>query len=58
MEGVAIAKKKGKYRGRKPMLTDEKILALKDMVAKGEKKTDVARHFKMSRETLYRYLST
>ncbi len=55
--GVAIAKSKGKFKGRKPMLSEEKQLELKAMVAQGEKKTNVARHFNISRETLYRYLN-
>lgn len=57
MEGIAIAKKKGKFRGRKLMLNEEQIQELKDRVARGEKKTDIALFFNMSRETLYRYLS-
>lgn len=56
MEGVAIAKKNGKFKGRTPMLSSEQIVELKEMVLRGEKKTAVAQHFNMSRETLYRYL--
>ena len=58
MEGIVIAKKNGKFKGRKPLLSAEKIAELKEKIAKGEKKTDVARYFKMSRETLYRYLNS
>lgn len=58
MEGVAIAKNNGKFKGRKPMLSAEQIVALKEMILRGENKTEVARHFKMSRETLYRYLKS
>jgi DNA invertase Pin-like site-specific DNA recombinase len=57
MEGIAIAKKKGKFKGRKPMLSDEQIQDLKNRVDRGEKKTDIALAFDMSRETLYRYLN-
>lgn len=56
MEGIVLAKKKGKFKGRQPMLTHEQIVELKTMAAKGEKKTNIALYFKMSRETLYRYL--
>ena len=57
MEGVALAKKKGKFKGRKPMLNAEQLSELKEMIKMGEKKTVVAQHFKMSRETVYRYLN-
>lgn len=56
LEGIAIAKKKGAYKGRKPSLSDEQISKLKEKVANGEKKTSVAKEFGISRETLYQYL--
>jgi len=56
MEGIALAKKKGKYKGRKPALTAEKIADLKERVASGEQKAGLAREFGISRETLYQYL--
>ncbi|MBK1621365.1 transposase [Lamprobacter modestohalophilus] len=55
-EGIAIARKKGKYKGRKPVLTAEKVQDLKERVAAGEKKAVIAREFGISRETLYQYL--
>jgi DNA invertase Pin-like site-specific DNA recombinase len=55
-EGIAIARKKGKYKGRKPALTAEKVQDLKERVAAGEKKAVIAREFGISRETLYQYL--
>jgi DNA invertase Pin-like site-specific DNA recombinase len=54
-EGIAIAKKAGVYRGRKPSLTFERIAELRSRVAAGEKKTALAREFGISRETLYQY---
>jgi DNA invertase Pin-like site-specific DNA recombinase len=36
-EGIALAKKAGVYRGRKPSLTPEKITELRKRVASGEK---------------------
>jgi len=57
-EGIAIARKNGKYKGRKPALTAEKIQDLKERVAAGEKKAVIAREFGISRETLYQYLKT
>ncbi len=55
-EGIALAKQRGVYRGRKRALSDADIAALKSRVAAGEKKAQVARDFGISRETLYQYL--
>lgn len=55
-EGIALAKKKGVYRGRKPSLTGEQASDLRRRVAAGEKKAGLAREFGVSRETLYGYL--
>lgn len=55
-EGIAIAKKAGVYRGRKPSLTPERAEELRKRVAAGEKKAALAREFSISRETLYGYL--
>jgi len=55
-EGIALAKKKGVYRGRKPSLTAEQAEALRKRVAAGERKAGLAREFGISRETLYTYL--
>ena len=55
-EGIAVAKKAGVYRGRKPSLTAEQAEALRKGVAAGEKKAGLAREFGISRETLYAYL--
>jgi DNA invertase Pin-like site-specific DNA recombinase len=54
-EGIAIAKKAGVYKGRKPSLTPARIQELKTRVAAGEKKAALAREFGISRETLYQY---
>ncbi len=55
-EGIAIAKEGGKYKGRKPSLTLEKIDELRRRANAGEKKTVLAREFGISRETAYSYL--
>jgi DNA invertase Pin-like site-specific DNA recombinase len=55
-EGIALAKKAGVYRGRKPSLTPERAKDLRKRVASGQKKAVVAREFGISRETLYQYL--
>jgi len=52
-EGIALAKKRGVYRGRKSALSDAQV---KRRVAGGEKKAALAREFNISRETLYTYL--
>lgn len=55
-EGITLAKQKGKYKGRKKVLSDEQVTELKDRVEKGHKKSHIARDFSISRETLYQYL--
>jgi DNA invertase Pin-like site-specific DNA recombinase len=55
-EGIALAKQRGVYRGRKRSLTDADITVLKSRVAAGEKKAHIARDLGISRETLYQYL--
>jgi DNA invertase Pin-like site-specific DNA recombinase len=54
-EGIAIAKKAGVYKGRKPSLTPERIAELRARIAAGEKKAGLAREYGISRETLYQY---
>jgi DNA invertase Pin-like site-specific DNA recombinase len=56
-EGIALAKKAGVYKGRKPSLTPERVNELRKRVKAGEKKAALAREFKISRETLYTYLA-
>lgn len=54
-EGIALAKKAGVYKGRKPSLTPGRVTELRARVAAGEKKAALAREFGISRETLYHY---
>jgi DNA invertase Pin-like site-specific DNA recombinase len=54
--GIALAKQRGAFRGRKKSMTIEQIAELKQRVAAGEQKTQIARAFGISRETLYQYL--
>jgi DNA invertase Pin-like site-specific DNA recombinase len=56
-QGIAIAKGKGAYRGRRKSLTPEQAASLKER-AKSEKKAALAREFGISRETLYQYLAS
>ena len=55
-EGIAIAKAAGKYKGRRRSLTASQLDELRGRVAAGERKTELARQFGISRETLYCYL--
>lgn len=56
MEGIAIARTKGVYKGRKKSLNPTQVGILKYRVATGEKKSVVARDLGISRETLYKYM--
>lgn len=57
-EGIALAKQRGAYRGRKKSLSETQITELCRRVVAGDKKAQVARDFGISRETLYQYLRT
>jgi DNA invertase Pin-like site-specific DNA recombinase len=55
-EGIALAKKRGVYRGRKRSLNTEQISEMKRRIEAGEQKATVAREYGISRETVYQYL--
>jgi DNA invertase Pin-like site-specific DNA recombinase len=55
-EGIALAKQRGAYRGRKPALNSEQIGEVKRRIAAGEPKARVARDMGISRETVCQYL--
>jgi DNA invertase Pin-like site-specific DNA recombinase len=55
-EGIAIAKLKGVFKGRKRTITDEQIAEIKERAARGDKKAHIAKDLGISRETLYQYL--
>lgn len=55
-EGIQLAKQRGAYRGRKKTLSHEETAILRERIHAGEKKTQVARAYGISRETLYQYL--
>jgi DNA invertase Pin-like site-specific DNA recombinase len=56
-EGIALAKKAGVYKGRRPSLDAAQVLDLVKRVKLGEKKAVIARDLGISRETLYQYLA-
>jgi DNA invertase Pin-like site-specific DNA recombinase len=55
-EGIALARKRGVYRGRAASLTAERAADLRDKAAAGAPKAALAREFGISRETVYSYL--
>ncbi len=57
LEGIALAKARGAYTGRKPSLTPGQAETLRARAAAGEAKAGLAREFGISRLTLYSYLS-
>jgi len=52
-EGIAIAKAKGLYKGRKPSLSSEQVTAAKEKAAAGVPMAKLARDLQVSRQTLY-----
>jgi len=55
-EGIALAKQRGAYRGRKRSLSAEQVAMLRQRVAGGEQKARLGRELGISRETVYQYL--
>lgn len=56
LEGIAIAKAKGLYKGRSTILTAEQIQSIKGDITLGIPKTVIAKRMKISRATLYNAL--
>jgi DNA invertase Pin-like site-specific DNA recombinase len=56
LEGIAIAKKAGKFKGSKHKLDSQKIELLKKRMESRDTKSKIASEFGISRFTLYRYL--
>lgn len=52
-EGIAIAKAKGVYKGRRPVLTDTQVAEVVRRLDAGESATDLAREFRVARATVY-----
>ncbi len=55
-EGIAVAKKQGKFKGSKKKLNSEKIELLKEELKTRKSKSQIAQELGISRFTLYRYL--
>lgn len=56
LEGIAVAKAAGKYKGQKPKLFAAQIVQLREMDAAGVPKAKIARDLGISRKTVYRAL--
>ena len=56
-EGIALAKRAGVYKGRKPSLTTVQVAEIRKRVKAGEKKARLAAEYRISRQTLYSALS-
>lgn len=55
-EGIALAKRRGVYKGRKPALSPAQVEQLRVRAAAGESKASLAREYGVSRETVYQHL--
>ena len=55
-EGIALAKQRGAYHGRKQALSAAQATELRQRANVGEQKAALARALGISRETLYQYL--
>jgi DNA invertase Pin-like site-specific DNA recombinase len=55
-EGIALAKQRGAYKGRKKTLTPERAAELAKRAADGIPKAILAADYGISRETVYQYL--
>ncbi len=56
-EGIEVAKKKGKFLGRKRKITDEQLEIIKQQLQTKKKRIDIARDFSISAFTLYNYIN-
>ncbi|MFP3580038.1 recombinase family protein [Arthrobacter sp. SIMBA_036] len=55
-EGIALAKRRGAYKGRKKTLPPERAAELVQRAGTGVPKTLLARDYGISRETVYQYI--
>ncbi|MDQ0118392.1 recombinase family protein [Pseudarthrobacter sp902506025] len=55
-EGIALAKQRGAYKGRKKTLTPERVAELVHRAENGVPKVVLAHDYGISRETVYQYL--
>jgi DNA invertase Pin-like site-specific DNA recombinase len=56
-EGIAIAKQKGKYKGRTKSISSEILNKIEQEIKNGKPKSKIAREYNIARSTLYNYLT-
>lgn len=56
-EGIAKANAAGKYKERKPKLSNEQMDEIKKRIGEGEEKKSLAAEYGISRQPLYRIIS-
>jgi DNA invertase Pin-like site-specific DNA recombinase len=54
-EGIAIAKNRGAYKGRKPSLKPAQMAEVKRRMEAGESPSQIAKDFDVHRQSVYRY---
>lgn len=52
-EGIALAKARGVYKGRRPALTDAQVAEVVRRLGARESATDLAKEFGVARATVY-----
>jgi DNA invertase Pin-like site-specific DNA recombinase len=57
-EGIALAKQKSKYKGRKSVFNDEDAALIREKKEAGVPIARIAKEMKVSRATIYKYLAT
>ena len=57
-EGIAIAKRRGKYKGRRPALNLEQIAEVRTRANAGESKAELAREYGITPMSVHRYSKT
>ena len=55
-EGIALAKNRGVYKGREKALEPKQAERLRRRAKNGDSKTQIAKDFNISRETVYQYI--
>ena len=55
-EGIALAKKHGKYKGGQPKLTAQQVEEIKALITNRTPITQIAKQYGISRRTVYNYL--
>jgi DNA invertase Pin-like site-specific DNA recombinase len=55
-EGIVLAKKRGAFKGRKKSLSQTEVAEIRRQIEAGTSKSQIAREFGISWETLYKYL--